>query len=300
VSTSAETRAPRFIGTRTEGLTLLLLVAGSWGLTWPFSKYLLTMLPPFAMRSVCGVVGCTIAFVLAASRGEALIPPVAQRGRLVLFSILNYGIFIACSAKSLDWLPASKAVVITYTLPIWASMLAWPMLGERPTAVKILALFMGLGGVALMVDVGSASAGPHELPGIALSLAAAMSFGLGTVIAKRRPLALPPMTSVAWQAGIGSLPVVLLALGETPSWNHVTVNGWGTIGYIALLPMTLSYAAWFRALRLVPATTASTMVLISPIIGVTVSTLLLGESLGLRQFAALALTLTGVALAARR
>ena len=44
---------------------------------------------------------------------------------------------------------------------------------------------------------------------------------------------------------------------------------------------------------------AATTVLVSPMIGVIGSTLLLGEALGPRQLLALAMTLTGVALAAR-
>ena len=126
-----------------------------------------------------------------------------------------------------------------------------------------------------------------------------MLFGLGTVISKRRPLTLPPLTSVAWQAALGVLPVGLLAQSETPDWSRVTPLGWAAVGYVAVLPLTVAYVAWFRALRLVPASTAATTVLISPLIGVLGSTLLLGESLGPRQIVALGLTLGGVALAAR-
>lgn len=301
MSTSADAPSARarFLGSRIEGLALLLFTACSWGMTWPLSKYLLTMLPPFSMRAACGAGGCLVAFALAIVRREALVPPRAQWGRLLLFSVLNYGAFIALTAKALAWLTASEAVVITYTLPIWAAILAWPMLGERPTPRKILAIVMGLAGVALMVDLGSASADPRALPGAALALAAAMLFGLGTVIAKRRPLALPPLTSVAWQAALGTVPVALLALSERPDWTGVALPGWMVILYVATLPLTVAYVAWFRALRLVPASTAATTVLISPMVGVIGSTLMLGEALGPRQIVALAMTLTGVALAAR-
>jgi drug/metabolite transporter (DMT)-like permease len=64
--------------------------------------------------------------------------------------------------------------------------------------------------------------------------------------------------------------------------------------------MTLAYLAWFRALRLVTAATASTALLIAPVVGVFSSMLLLGEPLGARQLMALAMTLTGVGLAARK
>jgi probable blue pigment (indigoidine) exporter len=278
---------------------LLLFTACAWGLTWPQSKYLLSMLPPFSMRAISGIAGCAVAFALAWARRERLLPPRSQWGRLLAFSMLNYGAFIALTAQAIAWLPASRAVVITYTLPIWAAILAWPMLGERPTLRRLAAIALGLTGVVLMVDFRAAGAGSHELAGAGFALAAAILFGLGTVIAKRRPLALPPITSVAWQASIGTIPVTVLALGEHRVWSGITPLGWGAIGYIATLPLTVAYLAWFRALRLVPAATAATTMLISPIVGVIGATILLGETLGPRQIVALMLTLTGVALAAR-
>jgi hypothetical protein len=39
---------------RAEGMALVLFTACSWGLTWPQSKFLLTMLPPFSMRPSSG------------------------------------------------------------------------------------------------------------------------------------------------------------------------------------------------------------------------------------------------------
>jgi probable blue pigment (indigoidine) exporter len=300
VSTSAERAGQaRFVSNRTEGIALLLVTACSWGLTWPFSKYLLTMLPPFSMRTLCGAVGCVIAFGLAALRRERLIPPAPQWGRLLLFSLLNYGAFIALTAKALAWLTASEAVVITYTLPIWAAILAWPMLGERPTLRQGMAILLGLGGVALMVDLGAVQTDPRQLPGAAMALGAAILFALGTVIAKRHPLALPPITSVAWQAMLGIIPVGLLALTESPRLAALTQPGWAAILYISIFPMTIAYLTWFRALRLVSAATAATTVLISPMIGVIGSTLMLGDTLGPRQIVALLMTLSGVALAAR-
>lgn len=299
MSTSVDGRRG-FLGSRAEGIALLVFTGCSWGLTWPQSKFLLSLLPPFTMRATCGIAGCALAFLLAVLRRESLVPPRGQWGRLLVFSMLNYGLFILLTAKALAWLSASQAVVLTYTLPIWASVFAWPMLGERPTPLRVFAIVLGLTGVTLLVNLGSASAGPHELAGAALCLAAAMLFGLGTVIAKRKPLAMPPITAVAWQALFGSMPVTLAALTETPDFAGMTPLGWSAVAYIAILPMTIAYLTWFRALRLVAASTAATTVLLSPMIGVAGSALLLGETLGPRQVLGLVLTLTGVALATRR
>jgi len=299
VSTSAKSTSRRLLTERTEGIALVLFTACSWGLTWPQSKFLLTMLPPFSMRASCGVLGFSFAFLVAFIRGEKLWPPRDQWPRLVLFAMLNYGLFIVLTTESLVWLKASEAVVITYTLPVWASLLAWPMLGERPTVPKILALILALGGVALLVGADTAEATWQKLPAAALSLAAAILFGLGTVLAKKHPLRLPPTTSVAWQAMLGMVLVVSLALFEHRDWGRVTTGGWISIAYISTIPLTVAYLAWFRALRMVPASTAATTVLVSPLVGVIGSGLLLGETFGPRQIVALLMTLTGVALAAR-
>lgn len=277
----------------------MLFTACSWGLTWPQSKFLLTMLPPFSMRASCGVLGFSFAFLVAFIRRERLWPPRDQWPRLVVFAMLNYGLFIVLTTESLVGLKASEAVVITYTLPVWASLLAWPMLGERPTIQKILALILALGGVALLVGADTAEATWQKLPAAGMSLAAAILFGLGTVLAKKKPLRLPPTTSVAWQAMLGMVLVVSLAGFEHPDWGNVTAGGWVSIAYISTIPLTVAYLAWFRALRMVPASTAATTVLVSPLVGVIGSGLLLGETFGPRQIVALMMTLAGVALAAR-
>jgi drug/metabolite transporter (DMT)-like permease len=296
VSTSV---SPRFLGSRTEGLCLVLFTACSWGASWPQTKFLLSELPPFTMRAFCGACGVAFALAVALVRRERLMPPRAVWGRLFLFSMLNYGIFIVLSTETQVYLPASEAVVITYTLPIWASLLAWPMLGERPTVIKFIALALALSGVGLLVGVGSVEARWEKLPGVVMGLMAAVLFGFGTVIAKRAPLALPPATSVAWQAGLGTVTVGVLACFETADWSRVTPAGWACVTYVATIPMTVAYLAWYRALRLVPASVAATTVLVSPVVGVLGSTLVLGETLGPRQMVALGMTLAGVALATR-
>jgi probable blue pigment (indigoidine) exporter len=299
VSTSADHRVLPDAG-RLQGIALLLVTACSWGLNWPIAKFLLTELPPFSMRAVCCAAAVVFAFALAAARGERLAVPAKQWPRLAVFATLNYGAFIIFTTLSLAWLHASEAVIVTYSLPIWAALIAWPMLGERPTPVAVLALLLGIGGIALLVGVNAGDASWAKLPGVAMGLIAAVLFGLGTVISKRRPLALPPITAVAWQLALSLVPVGALAMMERPDWSAVTPLAWLAVLFVATLPMTLAYVAWFRALRMLPAAMAANGVLIAPLVGVVASALLLGDPLGPRQVAALALTLTGVGLAAWR
>lgn len=134
-----------------EGLALLVFTACCWGFNWPVMKFLLTELPPFTMRAVSGGLGLVIAVALAVWRRESLRLPRAQVGNVIAFAMLNYGMFGVFTTLALYWLRASEAVVITYTLPIWTTMLAWPILGERPTAAGIIGMILAIGGIAWLV-----------------------------------------------------------------------------------------------------------------------------------------------------
>src|SRR5499427_3706874 len=54
----------------------------------------------------------------------------------------------AVMSYALLWLPASEAVVIAYTMPVWTALLAWPLLGERLTLLRVTALVMAFAGLA--------------------------------------------------------------------------------------------------------------------------------------------------------
>ncbi len=283
----------------TQGLLLLLATAVGWGLNWPVQKFLLTELPPFSMRAACAMAAALLGFGLAHARGERLAVPAGQWRILVIAATLNYGLFSVLTVMSLLWLNATEAVIFTYTMPIWTALLAWLAYGERLSAWRVLALLLGLCGIGVLVGAEPMQASWAKLPGFACALSAAWVFAAATVVSKHTPPRLSPVAGVAWQIAIGSVPALLLCMREAPDWAGVSALGWLALGYCAVVPMVLAYLAWFRALQLLPAATASIGTLIAPVVGVTGSALLLGEPLGLRQGLALAFTLAGVGLAVR-
>ncbi|MDA8050696.1 MAG: DMT family transporter [Rhodospirillales bacterium] len=286
---------------RAEGLTLLLFTVVAWGLNWPALKLVLQHLPPFSMRTASALAAGIVVMPLALLRGERLLPPAGQWRRLLVASFLNYTSWLGFVSVALVWLPATTAVIITYTMPIWAVCLAWPVLGERPKPVHLLGLLLALGGVAAALGGGAGPLRPGTLPGAAAALAAAVLFALGSVVTKRAPVALPPLALVGWQILLGVAPIAMLAaLFEHPDFSALSGIDWLALGYTSLIGLVLSYLCWFRALRLLPASVATTGTLLVPVIGVFSSGLLLGEPLGAGQMLALGLTVAGVALAVRR
>src|SRR5262249_47888295 len=144
------------------------------------------------------------------------------------------------------------------------------------------------------------SATAAKLPGILMALTGAIGFALGTVLAKRLPLRLPPITAAAWQIGIGCFPVMLAGFAiETTDPGKITPLGWWLLFYATVVQFCIAYVSWFAALARLPASIAAIGTMAVPVIGVVASAIALGEPLGPGQIAALALTLGAVVLATR-
>ena len=282
------------------GLMFLAITSIGWGFNWPVTKFLIGELPPLTLRGLSGVVGALLLAVLALARGQSLTVPRKMWGRLVLAAALNVSGWMVLMGLALLWLPASEAALIAYTMPVWASLIAWPVLGERPTLLRTLALVMAFAGLASIMGGNGIAASEAKLPGIIMALVGSVGFAIGTVLSKRRPLHLPPIPGAAWQVGLGCLPVAIVGLlVETSHWNAVTPLGWWLLVYSVLGQFCIAYVCWFAALARLPASVAAIGTMAVPVIGVVTSALALGEPLGAGQIAALIFTLAGVALATK-
>lgn len=283
---------------RQVGLLCLLVTIVGWGLNWPVMKFLLREWPPLSARGTAGVTAALALALLAALRGERLAVPVRSTGRLLAAAGLNVTAWMGLSTLSLLWLDAGQGALLVYTMPIWATILAWPVLGERPTVGRILALVLGVVGVTMLLG-GVHCARPEMLPGVACALGGVL-FALGTV-ALRSPLGMPPLTATAWQVGLGCLPMIAVGmLLEAPDPAALSPAGWAAMAYMTAVPMAACYLCWFAALRRLPPAMASMGTLLTPLVGVVAAAVALGEPLGVQQMLALALTLGGVSLAIRQ
>jgi drug/metabolite transporter (DMT)-like permease len=282
------------------GLMFLAVTSVGWGFNWPVTKFLITEVPPLTLRGTTGVLGATLLAMLALARSQSLKVERHLWPRLMLSALLNVTGWMVLMGLALLWLPASEAALIAYTMPVWASLLAWPVLGERPTVLRTVALVMAFAGLAVIMGGNGFSATTEKLPGIVMALCGAVGFALGTVLAKKLPVPLPPIPAAAWQIGLGCFPVAILGFAfETTHIEKVTQLGWWLLVYGTVIQFCIAYVCWFAALARLPASVAAIGTMAVPVIGVVASAVTLGEPLGLVQIVALVLTLAGVVLATR-
>jgi drug/metabolite transporter (DMT)-like permease len=280
------------------GLVFLAITSIGWGFNWPVTKYLLSELPPLTLRGTTGVVGAALLAALALLRGQNLRVPRELWPRLVLAAFLNVGCWMVLMGFALLWLPASEAALIAYTMPVWASILAWPILGERPNLLRVVSLVMAFAGLSAILGGNGFAASLSKLPGIIMALGGAVGFAVGAVLAKKLPIHLPAVSAAAWQIGIGCVPVAIVGLLiEKSDVAGLTDVGWILLAYATVVQFCVAYVCWFAALARLPASVAAIGTMAVPVIGVVASALALHEPLGIGQIAALVFTLAGVALA---
>lgn len=281
------------------GLACLAITAVGWALNFTLMKLLLLEWPPLFSRGVAGLVGATALALVALRLGDSLVLPRRLIGRMLMDGFTNVFAWMGFSTLALLWLPVGQSLLLLYTMPIWAMLLAWPIRGTRPSRRNVLSLALGLIGVSLLFGSQDGEFGRAQLLGCALSLGAAVLFALGTVL-YRTPIEMPLVVRAAWQIGLGCLPLTVLGLMfERPHFSALTPFGFGILIYMAIVAMALCYITWFGALRHLPASTASAGLLSVPVLGVLIAAVLLGEPLGFREIMAMMLTLGGVAIAIR-
>lgn len=282
------------------GFVLLVIASVGWGLNFPIMKHLLTEWPPLSSRGLCGIVGAVALALIAVLRQQSLRVPDKMRLRLMLVSTLTIGGWVAFMGIALLWLNAGEAAVLGISIPVWVALLARPILGERLSLVRALALAVALAGITVLIGGNGIDASVEKLPGIACALAGAVCVALGTVLTKHFPLAMPPLSLAAWQIGIGCVPIAIVGLAlEQPQLAALSPVGWASMVYMTLIQFCLCYVCWFAALERLPAATASIGTLLVPVVGVLGASAMLNDPLGLREIVALAFTLGGVAVALR-
>jgi drug/metabolite transporter (DMT)-like permease len=255
---------------------LLIVLCIGWGTAWVTMKMALDEIPPFSMRVATLSLGAIVLTTFARFQGRSL--AITSRRTWVhicmasLFNIIGFSVFTPFAQLAAD---TSRVAIMVYTMPIWAAMLALPILGERLTPTRLTALALCIAGMVILI---APLAGLGIPIGIMLALGAAMSWAAGTVYLKWASLEGDPMAITIWQLVFG-LVVMAICLPAFEGALHLNAGARSLFGliYSGIIGSGLCYFLWFGIVRRLPASTAALGILASPVIGVITSMIVLGE-----------------------
>jgi drug/metabolite transporter (DMT)-like permease len=280
----------------TAAIFLLAALSLAWGMSWPTMKTVVGELPIFTFRMLTAWGGGVCVLLVTGLIGNGIWLHKRDVGPAIIAGLLNISGWLYFTALGLSILPAGRAAVLAYTMPLWAFLAGIVLMREPVTKKRIVSLFCGLGAVLVLAGDDIARFGGAPL-GVLAVLAAAACWGVGTVIQKKVPWRTPLFTVAAWQLLIGGIPLATMAfLHDTEPYKNLTLGGALGMAYVILIATVFGYWAWFGIVRLVPTSIASLGILPVPLLGVSASTLALGEPLGWPELAALVLATTSLAI----
>jgi drug/metabolite transporter (DMT)-like permease len=235
-------------------------------------------------------------------RGEPLLPVHGERLGLFWVGQLQVAGFLICSIIGLAIVPPGRAIVLAYTMPLWAipiGLWVWP---EPIGRFQLAGAGAGFAGLVLFMNPGLVDWRDwHALAGNGLLLLAAIFWALGSCLYRRRSWGSAFWTQTFWQLAVSTIVVALIAM---PSAVHQPIR-WSPalvaiLAYNWVVTTALGYFLWSKVLTMMSAAVAGQVLAVTPVGGFLLSVALFGGKIGGDDVLSIALIVGGIALTLRR
>lgn len=277
-----------------------------WSGNWIVGRAVRTEMPPIGLNFWRWVIAC---LVLAP---VVLLPGFTRQARALrhhwritlVLSVTGIVVFQALVYAGLQRTPAINAVLMNSAIPLFIILCAWILDHERPRTAQFAGIAVSFLGIAAIVSRGNIG----ELfalrlnAGDLLILAAMPVWGVYTVLFRRRPPGIAPMTLVFVFSAIGTLinlPLYLAELALTGRGVPASPDALAAIGYVAVFASVFAFYAWNESVVRIGPTRTGVFVHLMPAFGTLLAMLFLAEVPRWYHGLGIALIFAGVWLAAR-
>ncbi|MFN8497417.1 MAG: DMT family transporter [Anaerolineae bacterium] len=232
--------------------------------------------------------------MLAATGAAAAMLGRRKVAQLLLMGGLGYAGQSTLYMISVALLPAAVVGMLLYTYPMWVTLLAWWLHGDKPDGRRWLALGLALGGTTLIAGAPEGQINPL---GIVTALLAGLWYAGYIVLGNRIIKGVAPLVSSAWillGAAI-SFGAAGLILGQI-QFTFASPGGWLAVGGMILMSTVIPVVTFLAGLQRVGPTQSALLSALEPVFTVALAVAFLGEHLAPLQIAGSVLVIGAVIL----
>ena len=253
----------------------LFILTIIWGYNWVVMKQAVQFASPFQFAAIRTFFGSIVLFVLIYLTKRPL--ALKEFPTMLVLGLLQSCGFTGVLIWALVEGGAGKTAVLTYTMPFWVMLFAWPMLGEKIQGWQWLAVLFALFGMVLIFDPLHIKSDGFSM---FLAVCSGVSWAISAIVSKKlhhRAPHLDLLNLTAWPMFLGSIPVVVVAFilpAQPMQWTPTFVFA---VLFNVLLSGCLAWVLWLYALQRLQAGVASMASMLAPVIGVIAAWIQLNE-----------------------
>jgi drug/metabolite transporter (DMT)-like permease len=288
----------------TLAIVSLVFCCFLWGLNQVAAKVAIPEVPPLWQAAVRSLGGAALVYAWARWRGIALFERDATlRGGLL--AGLLFAAEFGCIFTGLQFTTASRMAVFIYISPFVVA-LGMPFIAkaEKLSVVQMVGLLTAFAGVAWAFSEGFSqpAAGPLQWLGDGLGVLAGILWGATTLaIRGSRLSSASAEKTLLYQLAISGVALVAAALVVGKPWAAtLSPLTWASLFFQVVIVTFASYLLWFWLIRHYPATRLASFTLLTPVFGLLLGALLLGEPITTRLIVALVAVAAGIVVVNRR
>ena len=263
-----------------------------WSSAFTSARIIVADAPPILSLSLRFLISGLIGIALARFLGQTWRLTPGQWRATIVFGLCQNALYLGLNFVAMQTVEASLASIIASTMPLAVGFAGWVIFRERLSALGVLGLCAGAGGVALIM--GARMQAGADFYGIAICFIAVASLTVATLMVRGASSGGNLLMIVGLQMLVGSAFLVIPGLifdQPVVNWSMKLVLAFS---YTVLMPGLVATFIWFWLVQRIGAVKAATFHFLNPFFGVMIAAVLLGETLRIWDIVGVVIIMFGI------